>query len=69
MYVRNLECGLEHVADGMLSVDKFRKVINSGYVRLPILLKDPDPEVAQIAWILSKYFSQRNDIMPEGVIE
>lgn len=52
-----------------LDIEKFRYVINEGFCRLPILLKHSDPEIAKIAWIFSKYFSQRNDLMPERVVE
>jgi hypothetical protein len=61
--------GLEYVAKMGFDIEKFRYVINEGFIRLPALIKHPDPEIAKMAWILSKYFSQRNDIMPEQVIE
>jgi len=61
--------GLEFVAHQGLDIQKLRYVINEGYQRLPILLKHKDPEIAKLAWILSKYFAQRNDIMPKQVVE
>lgn len=62
--------GLEFILmNSEFNINKFRFVINEGMQRLPILLKHPDPDIAKLAWILSKYFSQRNDIMPEQVLE
>lgn len=61
--------GLDYVAKMGFDVEKFRYIMNEGFIRLPILLKHPDPEIAKMAWILSKYFAQRKDIMPEQIIE
>lgn len=43
-------------------------ITNEGFQRLPILIKHPDPEIAKFAWILSKYFSKRDEIMPEKIV-
>ena len=69
-----LETAVDYCVDfiremGGFSQEKFRYVINEGYCRLPILMKHSDPDIAKIAWILSKYFASRNEIMPEQVIE
>ena len=61
--------GLDAVADRGMSRDKFRYVMNQGYMRIPALLKHEDPEIAQLAWILSKFFSKRDDLMPEDIVE
>jgi len=61
--------GIHVLLDAGFDVEKLKYVINQGMVRLPILLKHEDPDIAQIAFILSKYFAQRNDIMPEKVVE
>jgi len=61
--------GLEAVADRGMSRDKFRYVMNQGYMRIPALLKHEDEEIAQLAWILSKFFSKRDEIMPEDIVE
>jgi hypothetical protein len=69
-FVNNLASeGLEYVANMGFDIQKFKFIINEGMQRLPILLKHNDPDIAKMAWVLSKYFSQRNDIMPEKVIE
>ena len=52
-----------------ISIKKFRFIMNQGFIRLPSLIKHADPEIANLAWIISKYFAQRKDIMPENIIE
>lgn len=62
--------GLEYISKcPEMNFEKFKYVINEGMVKLPILLKHSDPEIAKIAWVLAKYFGQRNDIITERVIE
>lgn len=61
--------GLGALVDKGLSLDKFKFVMNQGYTRLPALLKHPDPEIAELAFILSKYFACRSEIMPDEIIE
>lgn len=61
--------GLEAVADKGLDINKFAYVINQGYVMLPALLRHSDPDIAKIAWIISKYMAQRKDIVHDKIIE
>ena len=61
--------GLEAVADRGLSREAFQYVMNQGYLRLPALLRHPDPDIAEIAWIISLYFSKRKEIMPKDIVE
>lgn len=64
------EKSINFVSKMDFDTEKFRYVINLGYKYLPILLKHDDPEIAKLAWILSEYFSMRNEIMPtKQVIE
>jgi len=70
-FIRGLEKhGLQWVVDngGGISLDKFRFVMNEGFQRLPMLIRHNDPEVAEIAWLISKYFSKREEIMPEEIV-
>lgn len=61
--------GLSAVTDNSFNVEAFRYVINEGFIKLPTLFKHPNPDISQIAFILSKYFASRNEIMPEQIIE
>ena len=61
--------GLQYVSDNGFPLEKFKFVINEGYKRLPVLMRHEDPEIQKIAWIISKYFSQREDIIPDKVVE
>lgn len=64
------EKSINFVSKMDFDTEKFRYVMNNGYKYLPILLKHDDPEIAKLAWILSEYFSMRNEIMPtKQVIE
>lgn len=61
--------GLEFVADQGFNLEKFKFIMNQGYTNLPILLKHSDQEISEMAWILSKYFSQREMIMPDKIVD
>lgn len=47
---------------------KFKEVINAGFAMLPLYLKHEDQEIADIAWVLSKYFSGRNKSIKEDIL-
>jgi hypothetical protein len=61
--------GIEYIANMGFDLEKFKFVMNQGYTNLPILLKHPDEDIRELAWILSKYFSQREKIMPDKIME
>lgn len=61
--------GIQVLLNAGFNVENLRYVINQGMVRLPALLKHEDEEIAKLAWIFSKYFAQRNDIMPEQIVK
>jgi hypothetical protein len=68
-FVLNLRhYGLDFVSDNGFQFEKFRWVINQGYQKLPILLKHPDKDISDFAWMLSKYFSKRDEIMPKEIM-
>lgn len=68
-FIRDLASqGLEFISSNGFHIEKLRFVLNEGFQRLPILIKHPDPEIAKFAWILSKYFSKRDEIMPEKIV-
>jgi hypothetical protein len=52
-----------------LDFDKWKMVINAGYNQLPLMLKHKDPEVVQIAYVLSEYFAKRKQIIPDQIVE
>ena len=60
--------GIEYIANMGFDLEKFKFVMNQGYTNLPILLKHPDEDIRKLAEVLSKYFSRRNDIMPEDIL-
>ncbi|MFW6121272.1 MAG: hypothetical protein ACOC80_10310 [Petrotogales bacterium] len=61
--------GLEAVQRQTFNMDAFIYVMNEGYIKLPALLRHPDKDVAQIAWIVSKYIAQREQIVHEKIVE
>lgn len=69
-FIRDLaNQGLEFIYNNKgFHIEKLRFVLNEGFQRLPILIKHPDPEIAKFAWILSKYFSKRDEIMPDKIM-
>ena len=69
MFVNGLRNeGLKFVSDNGFQLEKFRSVINQGYQRLPMLMKHQDQDIQNFAWILSKYYSKRDEIMPKDVM-